>query len=95
MVFEFDADANALDITLAEGISVRTVEIDTGTLVDVDEHGKPLSIEVLQPSRSWPLAEILERFEVDDDAARVLHALWRDDAPFPFAEPLRVAEPVA
>jgi uncharacterized protein YuzE len=95
MRFEFDADANALEITLAEGFSARTVEIDTGTLVDVDEHGTPLSIEVLQPTRAWPLDEILDRFEIDAGAAAVLRALWREDAPFPFAESARVAEPVA
>lgn len=95
MRFEFDAVANALDISLAEGVVARSLEIDAGTLVDLDAHGWLLSIEVLQPNRNWPLDEILDRFEVAEEAETVLRALWRDDAPFPFADPARVPEPVA
>lgn len=71
----YDTQADALDISLAEGIVVRTEEIDSATFVDLDEHGGLLSIEVLGPARPWPLEEILERFAVEDEVADTLRAI--------------------
>jgi len=91
MTLEYDKTADALEILLADGIVARTVELDPGTLVDVDEHGDPLSIEIIHPMRRWPLEEILDRFEVEEHDAEILSALWNERSRYPFAEPLVAA----
>jgi uncharacterized protein YuzE len=63
MKVQYDQAADALYITLAEGVQVsRTVQIDAGTLVDLDRFGNVRGIEVVRPGRTWPLDEILSRF---------------------------------
>jgi uncharacterized protein YuzE len=69
----YDLEVDALYIELAEGRFTRTVEIDSGTLVDVGEDGRVLGIEVIGPYRRWPLEEILARFTIAaGDAAELL-----------------------
>ena len=91
MTFDYDQEADALDITLGEGIVARTKEVEPGTLVDVDEHGNVIAIELIRPRRKWPLEEILAEFEIDDDDAAILRSLWHADKPYPFAEPAPLA----
>jgi uncharacterized protein YuzE len=71
----YDNDADALEIALRDGIVCRTVQIDAGTLVDVNEHGQVLSLEFIRPARPWPLDDILGRFEIDDRDAEQLRAM--------------------
>jgi uncharacterized protein YuzE len=75
----FDADADALYITLAEKPwrVHRTVAIDDSTNVDLDADGTVLGIEVLSPSRPWPLAEILQQYEIARDDAAMLVMVYR------------------
>jgi uncharacterized protein YuzE len=72
----YDLDAGALYITLADGPAARTVQLDEGTLVDLDADGRLLGIEVIQPWRAWPLEDILARFSVIEDEARQLRAYF-------------------
>ena len=71
MQMRFDATAGALYVSLrplAEGEhAARTLEIGPGTLVDEDDGGRILGIEVLDPGRSWPLPQILRRWEISDE----------------------------
>jgi uncharacterized protein YuzE len=92
MNFQYDSDADALEIRLAGSNVARTVQVDSGTLVDLDAKGDVVAIEVLRPSRLWPLEEILERFRIDEADAAVLRSLWGAEKPYPFAEP-REREP--
>ncbi len=73
--YHYDQTDDALDISLAHGEVARTEQIDSGTLVDLDERGRVLSIEVIRPARPWPLEPILQRYSVGDDDARLLHSL--------------------
>lgn len=73
--YHYDQTADALDISLLHGEVERTEQIDPGTLVDLDEQGRVLSIEVIRPARPWPLESILQRYSVGDDDARLLHSL--------------------
>lgn len=83
----YDNDADALDIQLLEGADVvRTVTVDAGTLVDLDERGRLVSIEVIRPARRWPLDTILAQWAVEDEVAAMLRALWREPNSYPFAE---------
>jgi uncharacterized protein YuzE len=76
MKLEYDTEAHALDIALRDAPVVRTVEIDSGTLVDLAEDGSVVAIEVINPTRSWPLQEILDSFDVDEASVAMLEALW-------------------
>lgn len=84
MNLHYDKDADALEIELVpDARSARTVELDTGTLIDLDDDGQVISIEVIRPARPWPLEEILERFDIDPDAAGVLRAMWQKAGSYP------------
>lgn len=74
----YDNDADALEITLGPGIVCRTIQIDAGTLVDVDEHGDVVALELIRPMRPWPLDEIFARFQIAERDADQLRAMQAD-----------------
>ena len=59
-----DLEADALYITLTEGVVARTIDLDSGTLVDVDADGRALGLEVIHPHRVWPVEEFIQRFDI-------------------------------
>lgn len=72
----YDQEADALYLKLQTGrLVARTIEIDPGTMVDVDETGELTGIEVIRPARDWPLDEIIDRFGIDEGTAAVLRQL--------------------
>jgi uncharacterized protein YuzE len=92
MTLTYDQEADALAIELVDGALVaRTVQVDPGTLVDVDQDGVAIAIEVIHPARSWPLEAIVDDFRLAADDAAMLRALWSDSQPFPFVPDLAVA----
>jgi uncharacterized protein YuzE len=89
---QYSQTANALYIEfIADARAARTEEIDRGTLVDLDPEGRVIGIEVLNPARPWPLNEIEERFPLEMVDALALRALWRENAPYPYASPKQIA----
>jgi uncharacterized protein YuzE len=89
--YRYDTDADALDIRLREdAVVARTEQIDSGTLIDLDQDGEVIAIEVLRPARRWPLDEILERFSLDEEQAEILRSQWGAPRSYPFAEPTEV-----
>jgi uncharacterized protein YuzE len=72
----YDLDAGALYIELADCQVTRTEQVDPGTLVDLDAEGNVIGIEVINPERLWPLAEILRRFTVGKEDMRELQAYF-------------------
>jgi uncharacterized protein YuzE len=77
MRFEYDQTADALYVRLVEGAMVAgTVEVDRGTLVDVDESGQALGIEIIRPSRPVPVEEIADRFDLDSEQRGALVGIW-------------------
>lgn len=87
----YDHEADAVAIKLADGIVDRTVEVDSGTLVDVDASGRVLSIEVIHPARRWPLGEVIERFPIAPSDAAMLHGIWDGDDTLELSEPAPLA----
>ncbi len=69
MRWTFDTDADALYVYLAEGSPAGQVPMPDGTVVDVDETGRPVGVEVLRPWAEWDIDAVVERFQVDDDTA--------------------------
>jgi uncharacterized protein YuzE len=94
MKVEYDQQADALYIELNGAAEVaRTVEIDPGTLVDLDTDGRLLGVEVIRPARPWPLDEILSQFPADHGDARLLRLLERaagGAGTFAYAEPVQL-----
>lgn len=72
----YDLDANALYVRLTDRAVARTVQIDEGTLVDLDDSGAVVGIEVIQPERVWPLNEILDSYNIPADQASELRAYF-------------------
>ncbi len=89
MRLTYDQDSDALYVRLIDGERVsRTEQVDGGTLVDLDRRGRVLGIEVVKPARPWPLADVVERFDVPD--AGDLERFFGDPAHgsrYPFAKP--------
>jgi uncharacterized protein YuzE len=94
MRVEYDQQADALYIMLAERAEVaRTVQIDPGTLVDLDDRGCLIGVEVIRPARPWPLDEILSRFPIDGVDERLLRLCERATGAagtFTYAEPVQL-----
>ncbi len=87
MTFSYDYQADALYIEIAEASVARTEQFDAGTMVDLDQFGRVVGIELLQPARDWPLDEIQARFQLDEGDRAILNTLWGDNRPYPFARP--------
>lgn len=78
MELHYDQDADALDVRLVPGaVAELTRQIDSGTLVDLDELGGVIAIEVIHPARTWPLEEIIASFALNADDVAMLRDLVR------------------
>jgi uncharacterized protein YuzE len=75
MRFRYSEVDDALYIEVRDGRPERQVELDPGTLVDVDANGRLIGIEVIAPDAGWPADEILRRFPVDPDDAAYIREL--------------------
>jgi len=85
MTFSYDQAVDALEISIRENVYVdRTIEIDSGTLVDVDMHGNAVAIEIIRPARQWPLEEVIDRFGLGEQDAAMLRSLWGSEASYAF-----------
>lgn len=74
---DYDADADELYLRLADCRVAHTVEVDSGTLVDLDSAGRLVGIEVIRPDRARPLEDILHRFGVSPKDAAELREGFR------------------
>jgi uncharacterized protein YuzE len=93
MKIAYDQQADALYVELEAADVARTVQIDRGTLIDLDSQGRLIGVELIRPARPWPLDEILTRFPIDPTDARLLHLLERAadlGRTFIYAEPAQL-----
>jgi uncharacterized protein YuzE len=90
----YDLQADALYITLNEHAEIsRTIQVDPGTLVDLDSRGHLIGVEVIRPARPWPLDEILNQSSNSDADAQLLRLLERTTGgagTFTYAEPVQL-----
>lgn len=68
-------DSDILYVILAADRPVRTVHLDQGTVVDLDEDGRLLGVTVIEWGRPWPLEQVAE-FGLDAAQVDVLRR-WR------------------
>lgn len=58
MKIEYDREVDALYIRLQQKYVARTVEIEEGLNLDLDENGKLIGLEILDATDRYPLADI-------------------------------------
>jgi uncharacterized protein YuzE len=58
MKIEYDKEVDALYVRLQEKYVVRTVQIEEGLNLDLDEEGKLIGLEVLDATQRYSLADI-------------------------------------
>jgi uncharacterized protein YuzE len=58
MKIEYDREVDALYIRLQEKYVTRTVEIEEGLILDLDEKGKLIGLEVLDATERYSSADI-------------------------------------
>jgi uncharacterized protein YuzE len=72
----YDLSVDALYLRVSDAPVARTVDLDPGTLADLGESGALVGVEVLRPGRTWPLAELLRRYDLTDEDEAVLRAMF-------------------
>ena len=78
MKITVDQRADALYISFRQTSVSRTMEINPGTLVDVDHDGEVVGIEIIGASSAqWPLDELLKRFNFRPADENILTMLSR------------------
>jgi len=58
MKIEYDIEVDALYVRLQEKYVARTVEIEEGSNLDLDDSGKLIGLEVLDATKRYSLADI-------------------------------------
>ena len=58
MRIEYDREVDALYVRLQEKYVARTIEIEEGLNLDLDENGKLIGLEVLDATEKYSLADI-------------------------------------
>ncbi|WP_048191334.1 DUF2283 domain-containing protein [Pyrolobus fumarii] len=61
VVVEYDREADAAYIRLGEGRVAETMEVEPGVLLDLDDEGRVIGVEVLEASVR--LGRVLSRLE--------------------------------
>lgn len=75
MLVTYDSSADALYIYVQRGVAVaRSVLIDDSRVVDLDETGQVVGIEVISPSTGFELEDIVERFHLERIKQELHHA---------------------
>ena len=58
MKIEYDKEVDALYVRLQEKYVARTVEIEEGLNLDIDDEGRLIGLEVLDATRRYSLSDI-------------------------------------
>lgn len=83
IVSRYDREADALYVTLQDGVRARAVEIDETTYVDVDQNGQALGIEFLYPAMGIALSAVVDQFLLHQQLHAIAAAITRSAAPAP------------
>lgn len=80
MYHSYDLQADALYVGFVPGMATETHRIDEGTLVDVDDQGTIIGIEVINPSRKWPFDKIYEKYSLTTEQRQLVETLLPPEA---------------
>lgn len=76
---EYDREADALYVRIADGDVAQSVEVDDHRVVDVDDRGVAVGLEVLYPAMNLRIGKLAAQFgfadrlsEIDDAVAEAL-----------------------
>jgi len=58
MIFEYYPDTDMLYIQLAEGVSAESDEIAPGIVLDLDEQGRVIGVEIENASKTMDLSRL-------------------------------------
>jgi len=73
---EIDHEAGAAYLQFSDSMVTRSVEFIDDVIVDLDEHGVVIGIEILDLTKSVPLDRLAEEFHIRTEAlATLLQAL--------------------
>lgn len=75
MRWTYDAQAAALYVTLHDGHPRRQEVTDEGLILDLDDSGTVLGIELIAPWGNDAIGDLLPRLGLSDDTARFLRDL--------------------
>jgi uncharacterized protein YuzE len=64
----YDSEVDALYVPVRDGEVARSVVVDPNRVVDLDESGKAVGIEVLAASYGLRLVDLADRFELESFA---------------------------
>lgn len=81
MRLKYDLNVGALYIRLSDSPVARTQEINDNTLVDLDEAGRVIGIEVISIESPWALGTVLHDYEMPAYEAAQLRAYFRMPTP--------------
>lgn len=81
IIARYDADADALYVTLRHGVRSRAVEIDEATYVDIDAAGQALGLEFLYPAMGMSLDAAVSRFQLHSRRHAIAAAIAVAGAP--------------
>lgn len=82
MRIKVDSTANAAYIKLSDAPIVRTVEFNEEILVDVDQYGVAVGVEVLDEGAALPFAALCDDFHVHSDVIELLRLIRPSVAAF-------------
>lgn len=66
MEYTYTAEVDDLYVRLSDRPVARTVEVTPRCLVDVDDQGNAVRIEILTVAAGWPVSEVVRRFRLED-----------------------------
>jgi uncharacterized protein YuzE len=92
MRLSYDLNVRALYISFSDQAVARTREIDDNTNIDLDASGAVVGIEVISIDHPWPLADILDRYEIPAGERAQLSAYF-PQAVAPAAPAISIASP--
>lgn len=86
MRITYDTEVDALTLVVSREEVERTTDVGKGRLIDFDEHGNIVAIEILDVSRGFELLDLMDKYDLKPvleqfaDYVRTARYLLRDDS---------------
>jgi uncharacterized protein YuzE len=79
MQLKYDLNVGALYIRLTDRPVARTREIDDNTVIDLDENGDVIGIEVISIEHPWAFDDVLRHYRIPPGEEAQLRAYFQPD----------------